>query len=279
MNDAGVVAAAARLEELGFWPSKPVFEPIPGGRTNLNFAVRCGERKYFARVGHDLPHHRISRKTELRCLQLAADADVAPPVLHAADGLLVTEFVEGRTLVQGEPVGDDVLVQIAMALDRIWRSNAPEDLPAFDPVEICRGYIESLPPGTHDAARQRTIEAILGAAPARDNRYLVHADLIPENVIVTQGRLYIVDWEYAGRGDKAVDVAAVAMNFGLDARQTRLFRNACAAHDGSRIDRFERMMALREALWCDTQRHFVGVKGDLDAYSELCWRRIDGLAR
>ncbi|MBL8807600.1 MAG: phosphotransferase family protein [Rhodospirillales bacterium] len=278
MTDAGLNAALTRLASLKFWPGPPDFSPIPGGRTNLNFMVRSGGRTYFARVGHDLPHHRISRATELKCLSLAAAAGVAPEILHAANGLLVTSYFDGATLSQGNAIADDILLRLATALRRLWKHDAPADLQIFDPVEVCRNYINALPAGIHGTVRSRTIEAILGKAPARRNRWLIHADLIPENVIVSRESLAIVDWEYAGRGDKDVDIAAVAMNFGLDERQTLLFGEACGASDRERLAAFGSLMALREALWCDTQRHFVGVKGDLEAYSALCWSRIDGMA-
>ena len=269
--------AAERLAALDFWPSVPAIEPIAGGRTNENFRVRAGGQLYFARVGQDLPHHRISRANELRCLTLASEAGVAPHVLFAGTGLLVTEYFEGRTLVQGDPVDDDTLARLGVALRRLWSATAPADLPAFDPVDICQGYVDALPAGTHDTRRRRKIEAILVAVPPRDNRWLIHADLIPENVIVASDRIAIVDWEYAGRGDPVVDVAAVAMNFGLDRRQAALLGDEAGIGDGRRIAAFEKVMALREALWCDTQRHFVGVRGDLDAYTELCWGRIDAM--
>lgn len=267
--------AIARLAALPVWNGTPTIAPISGGRTNENFRVDAGGRTYFARIGIDLPHHNISRRAEIRCIGLAAAAGVSPPVLHAGDGILITEFVPGVTLVQGTPVADDTLVRLAHALRRLADVPVPADLPAFDPVDICRGYVAALPAGTLPALRAARTEAILAATPKLGSGALIHADLIPENVIVAPERLSIVDWEYAGRGDPAVDVAAVVMNFGLNDRQAALF---VATHGGvpqALAKALEPVMALREALWCETQRHFAGVRGDLEEYSVLCWKRID----
>lgn len=273
-GDAG---SLARLAALSIWPASPTIAPIPGGRTNENFRVDAGGRTYFARIGVDLPHHNISRKTEIRCIGLAAAAGVSPPVLHAADGILVTEFVPGVTLVQGQPVGDDVLVRLAHALGRLFGRPAPADLPPFDPVDICRGYLAALPANTLGASSLARAADILAATPRLTDRTLIHADLIPENVIVAQDSLAIVDWEYAGRGDPAVDVAAVVMNFALDARQAALFVDTHGGVELELVRALEPVMALREVLWCETQRHFVGVRGDLEEYSALCWKRIDAM--
>jgi hypothetical protein len=36
-------------------------------------------------------------------------------------------------------------------------------------------------------------------------------------------------------------------------------------------------MALREALWCEVQREFAGLRGDLAEYTGMCWRRVERL--
>ena len=268
-------AAAARLGALPIWPARPVIEPIAGGRTNENFRVSAAGRTFFARVGEDLPHHGISRANERRSARLAAEAGVAPAVIHAAEGVMVTDFVDGRTLVQGEPVDDETLARLARTLRTLADAPAPRDLPGFDPVVVCRRDLDALPAGALDAAQRARAVAILAAAPTLEARALIHADLIPENVIVTDMRVMLVDWEYAGRGDPAVDVASVILHFGLAPDQANGFIAAHGAIDPRIVDALQPVLALREALWCEVQRRFAGVRGDLAAYAEMCWRRLE----
>lgn len=270
--------AVARLGRLPIWPSVPAIEPIAGGRTNENFRVVAGGRTYFARIGVDLPHHGIRRANEVLSNRLAATAGVAPSVIHAADGVMVTEFVEGKTLIQGEPLDDKTLARLARTLCRLGQVVVPPDLPSFDPVTICRRDLDALPAEALSAGRHRQVASILAAAPALADDRLIHADLIPENVIVSAERVTIVDWEYAGRGDPAVDVASVILHFGLEARQADLF---VAAHDAAAratVRELQPILALREALWCEVQQRFAGLRGDLADYTEMCWRRLERLA-
>ena len=269
--------AVARLGRLPIWPVAPTIETIAGGRTNENFRVVAEGRSYFARVGVDLPHHGIRRINEALGNRLASNAGVAPAVIHAADGIMVTEFVEGRTLVQGEPLDDHTLLRIAHMLRCLDEAVVPLDLPAFDPIAICRRDLGALPAATFSDERRRQVVSILAAAPTLAADRLIHADLIPENVIVSPERVTIVDWEYSGRGDAAVDVASVVLHFGLDARQAALF---IAAHDGAApatVAALQPILALREALWCEVQRQFAGLRGDLAEYTQMCWRRLDRL--
>ncbi len=171
--------AATRLGALPIWTATPSIAPISGGRTNENFRVIVDGRTYFARVGVDLPHHGIRRSNEVLSHRMAAAAGVAPAVIHAADGVLVTEFVDGATLVQGEPVDDATLARLAATLRRLPTTQTAHDLPAFDPVAICRRDLAALPGDTLSAERRQRAAAILDGAPNLSSRALIHADLIP----------------------------------------------------------------------------------------------------
>jgi thiamine kinase-like enzyme len=52
--------------------------------------------------------------------------------------------------------------------------------------------------------------------------------------------LWLVDWEYAGLGDRALDLASFATQHGLDARRrgllARAYRRAGGAIDATRLD-------------------------------------------
>lgn len=272
---SGADDARRRIADLPIWPSPPSIEPCPGGRSNENFRVRCGDRVYFARVGEDVPHHGITRRNEARCCELAAAAGVGPAVVYAADGILVTEFVPGRTLLEGEPIDDDTVRQLATALVRLHRAPVPRDLTPFDPEVICRRYLALLPGDRLAAARRRRAEAILAAAPPLRACSLVHGDVLPGNVIVDAGRLVLVDWEYGGYGDPAVDTALVVTHFGLDARQTALLIGSHGGADAAIVKALAPALALREALWCEVQIDAEGVRGDIESYAATCWRRLE----
>lgn len=269
--------AAARLKSLPLWRGEPTIEPIDGGRTNENFRVVASGCRYFARLGVDLPHHGIRRANEILCHRRAAAVGVAPEVIHGADGIMVTEFVDGRTLVQGEPVDDATLTRLAAVLRRL-ESAETGDLPVFDPVAVCRRDLDALPPSTLSVDRRARAGSILAEAPSLASRSLIHADLIPENVIVAADRVVLVDWEYAGRGDPAVDVAAVVLHFGLDPRQAGLLVAARGGVEAADVAALQPVLALREALWCEVQKHFAGIRGDLADYTEMCWRRLECVA-
>ncbi len=277
-DESGVgesASASERIRGLSFWRSPPRIKAIPDGRTNQNFFVHDGDRAFFARLGVDLPHHGISRANELRCCRLAAEAGIAPKVAFAAEGVMVTEFVDGRTLIQSEPVSNDILFRLAQGLRRLHEYEVPRDLAPFDPLDRCRRQLEALPDTAVPPARRLRVMEILRRAPRLEARGLIHADLIPENIIIRDDALVLVDWEYAGLGDPLVDLAMVGVHFGLPARQLQEFLASYGDVDPDAVARLMPAIAAREAVWCATQIHFVGISGDLESYARLCWERIE----
>jgi hypothetical protein len=87
----------ARIAALPLWHGHPVIEPVAAGRTNRNFIVHDQGRRYFARVGAEIPLHGISRAAERRCAMLAAETGIAPTIVYAAGGIMVTDYV-GRNV-------------------------------------------------------------------------------------------------------------------------------------------------------------------------------------
>ncbi|HWT96822.1 MAG TPA: choline/ethanolamine kinase family protein, partial [Terriglobales bacterium] len=92
-----MMTAFERAKSLGFWsqPVNPV--QIKGGITNANFRVDAGDRRYFVRIGDDIPVHGVMRFNELAASHAAARCGLSPQVRHAEPGALVFDFIEART--------------------------------------------------------------------------------------------------------------------------------------------------------------------------------------
>jgi thiamine kinase-like enzyme len=265
------MSEVAMLQELPLWSAPPRIVPIAEGRTNRNFAVHDGKRSFFARIGKDLPHHRIDRQVERQAVELAATIGITPPVVYARDGLLVTGFIEGTTLHKID-IEDSHVEAIAALLLRLHRISA-DALPAFSPRESALGYLDRLPDAAL-AIERRRIEERLIAMPTSVPRCLVHADLIPENFIQAADGLRLVDWEYAGRGVPETDLASVIANFDLDERRTSMLLAAYGAYAPDLLTAYREASVIREYLWCLVQAHHAEEAGDLADYTALCGRRL-----
>ena len=191
---------------------------LSGGITNRNFRVRLGGEDYVVRIsGKDTMLLGIDRSVEREATIAAAEAGVAPPVAAFLEDeeCLVTRFVEGRPATP-EEVRGDLLPLVARAL-RDFHSGPPIT-GTFDSFDVVREYRATTlakggaVPADWDqawAAAER-IHAALGGpehAPVP-----CHDDLLPANILVDGDRIWIVDWEYAGMGNRYFDLANLATN-------------------------------------------------------------------
>ncbi|TDQ78417.1 thiamine kinase-like enzyme [Dongia mobilis] len=271
------MSTAKNLAELPIWQGTPEIKPLAAGRTNQNYLVWDGDRRFFARIGSDRQDLGIDRVSEAICCQLAATHGIGPAVIYAGDAILVQDYLPGETLHLEETPDRNVLQELATLLGRLHQVPVPANLPAFDPVAVSRRYLADLTDLELPEERHRVANTLDRLRPGR-GRSVVHGDLIPENILCDGGRLYLIDWEYAGSGAPETDLALVLANFGLGEGDAAHFLEAYGDYDTGVLYDMKIACVIREALWCllqARQNRLKGEKsGDLPAYTALCFQRL-----
>ncbi|MEX0758265.1 MAG: choline kinase, partial [Tistlia sp.] len=69
---------AARVAALDIWSGRVEPRPVEGGITNTNFLVEDAGRRFFVRVGADIPVHGVMRFNELAAARAAEAAGISP---------------------------------------------------------------------------------------------------------------------------------------------------------------------------------------------------------
>jgi thiamine kinase-like enzyme len=268
-------ALRALAPELGPPEGDPV--PVDGGITNRNWRVRFGGRDCVLRLpGRDTGLLGIDREIERANTAAAAAAGVGPEVVAFVPelGCLVTGWITGRPVSAAE-LGGPLLGAVAAALRAV---HAGPPVPgSFSPFERTRDYGRAalargarLPAG-HDrvSAAAVEIEAVLAGARAVP----CHDDLLTANWILAGERLRIVDWEYAGMGDRRFDLGNFAGHHDLDAAGEAALLTAYwgrppdeAQLAGLRLMRL--MAAFWEAMWGVLQGTVSELDFDFAAYAE-----------
>jgi thiamine kinase-like enzyme len=109
-----------------------------------------------------------------------------------------------------------------------------------------------------------------------------HNDLLNANFIRSPAGIRIVDWEYAGMGDRFFDLANFAVNHDLEADGERLLLEAYfgeapeAATAHLRVMRF--MSDFREAMWGVLQQGISELDFDFAAYADEHFERMERTA-
>ena len=253
------------------WPNGvDAVEPLGGGITNRNFKVTAGGDAFVLRIGgNDTGMLGIDRQVEHTASLAAARLGVGPEVVAflEPEGYLVTRFVEGE-------VGRVSIAEAAAAL-RALHGGAPI-AGRFDAFRVVESYarIAGRVAPEWATAIARQIEARRAEAPLVP----CHNDLLAANFIHDGGRVWIVDWEYAGMGDPAFDLANYAVNNGLDEEGDRALLAAYGAADEQSHVLMRFMSDFREAMWGVVQETLSELDFDFVAYADDHFARMERTA-
>jgi thiamine kinase-like enzyme len=248
-------------------------KPLEGGITNRNYRVRMSGKEYVIRVpGKDTSLLEIDRTAERDANQAAAEVGIAPPVAAMLEEppALVTEFVVGEEMSPEALREPGTLAELVPALRAFHDSGLtiPTEFNSFRIVETyaetAKGRGAELPDAYEQAHSQaQEIEATLKGA--EHDPVPGHNDLLAANFLRTADGIRIVDWEYAGMGDRYFDLANFSVNNELteDDRGALLEAYLGESPSVKRTADLRLMMFMsdfREAMWGVVQ----GVVSDLD---------------
>jgi thiamine kinase-like enzyme len=266
---------------------------LDGGITNRNLLVTLGEREYvLRRPGKDTSLLGIDRESELIAGEAAAALGIAPAVAATFGDALVTHFVASRPL---DAAGVTAHVEpIARALRRFHdsattlpsRFSVPNLLAEY--LKIVRGRGGSA--GGEFGEAQAIAARIAAALPILDPRPC-HNDLLAANFIRADasppegddGRLLIVDWEYAGMGDARFDLGNLSVNNDFDdADDERLLHayhgRAPSAGERAGVKLMRVLSDAREGAWGVVQAHVSALDFDFDGYAREHFERMRAAA-
>jgi thiamine kinase-like enzyme len=277
----------ARLSAL-LGPREGGVEPLEGGITNRNFRVNFGGTQYVVRLpGKDTNLLGIDREAERLATKKASELELGPKVAALLDHppCLVTCFVESRNVTAEELRQPDCLDEVGRDLRGFHESGL--ELPTnFYVSEIVSGYA--------DIAQERGVHLPQGFGDARDCAKKVvkavrrhpehqplpcHNDLLTANFLQDGTRLVIVDWEYAGMGDRYFDLGNFAVNNELgDAEEDRLLEAYYGEPPTPRrraaLKLFRFMSDFREAMWGVVQTAVSDLDFDFGGYADKHFRRL-----
>ena len=257
--------------------------PLDGGITNRNYRVALGGEDYVLRIcGKDTAVLGIDRDAECEATMAAARLGVGPEVvLYRPDlEVLVTRWLDGRPAR-----ADDVRAAVEPIAAALVAVHGGPPLPTrFDTFSLVIDYRDEIrdrggpdPPFFHEAAAAAArIQAVLTGpdhAPVP-----CHNDLLPGNFLIAGDHVRIVDWEYAGMGDRFFDLGNLAVNNGFDADEEERLLAAYFGEPSPRRLAALRLMRVmsdfREAMWGAVQDVVSELDFDYRAYRNEHFERL-----
>jgi thiamine kinase-like enzyme len=267
------------------WPGRAcAIEPLGGGITNRNFRVSVSGEEFVLRIGgKDTELLGIDRHAEHAANVLAAELGIAPEVIAFVEpeGCLVTRYVGGGPVEKARMLDRDTILQVARLLRRFHNSGTvPSRFDVFRVVEAYRATAAAhgvSVPGAYDRAK-RTADMIERLIPPHPEVFC-HNDLLNANFIADpDGRLWIVDWEYAGMGDRFFDLANFSVNHDLDEDDDAALLASYGVEDERSLVQMRFMSDFREAMWGVVQQAISELDFDFESYTTEHFERMERTA-
>jgi len=278
VSSADVAAAVERL-----WPDRGAHAvPLSGGITNHNFKVEVNGETFVLRMGGaQTGLLGIDRRVEHEASLRAAEVGLGPEVAGflEEEGWLVTRFIDGRPIPPDEMRLPAAIRRVAAALRRFH--DAEPIAGSFDAHIVVEEYCREAE--AHGVA----IPDAYGAAHAMSERIRrvrgpqqavpCHNDLLNANFL-DDGAIRIVDWEYAGMGDRFFDLANLSVNHEFGAAEDEVlldayFDDASQEHLAS-LAMMKFMSDFREAMWGVLQSGISELDFDFNGYAAKHFARL-----
>lgn len=242
---------------LAFLPENRVgvverLEPITLGLSGAGvYAVTASRGAYVLRVQRRASDDDDGFAHQLRILRRAADAGVAPAIVHADEvaRAVVSVRVPGMPLAAAlaDPAQRERVLASVVERLRTLHALDSSGVVERDPVAHARSSWQAgrarlgFPAWATSLAP--TLEAIESTLARDQRRVLSHNDVNPVNVLWDGARAWLVDWEVAGLGHPYFDLASLALFLRLE---EGVALELLAHHDGAPLD--ERSRASFRAL-------------------------------
>jgi thiamine kinase-like enzyme len=252
-------------------------EPLDGGITNRNFVVSVLNRRYVVRLpGERTELLAINRVHEAEAARRAAELGIGPPIVGelAGVGTLITEMVGGRHLES-----EEFVERIDEVVGLLLRFHNSESIAGRFPIHrVVQWHARDAathgvnPPKVFDRLTEvsQRIESAFATSPM--SPVPCHNDLLPSNVLFDGGRVWLLDFEYAGMNNAFFDLGNLSVNCGLtpdaDERLLALYWGAVTPSRWARLQLMKVMSEFREGMWAVVQQAISTLDTDFVAYAD-----------
>ncbi len=236
----------------GVAPDRIGVTPL-GGLSNTNLKIETPSGDFVLQMPPLDSEGLRDHAGTVEAVRMATRLGIGAELVHAdpANGILLTRWVEGaRTMSAGRFRAEPHLVRYAGTLLGHLHRSGERRAHRVDPFDAIRRHVEAL--GPSPLSPYLTASLARAEAGAEDARLVpIHGDPVPENFIEADSRLVLIDWEFAGMGDPAWDLAYLVLEaeLPLEAEASLLAAYGDPGVTPERLSLSKMVAAALTALW------------------------------
>jgi thiamine kinase-like enzyme len=232
---------------------------LPGGANNRNYCLEGPGTKLALRIASPSDRLAVDRASAIQAQLDAAAVDVAPELLafRLPEGHTLSKFLDGIVLPWESLTDARVVREVARLLSRLHGARSTSR--AFSPFAEIRHWIALA--RTDSTTFADDIAGLLGRVERIQQTLMdaglpqvfCHNDTVPQNFIRCPDGVRLVDWDFAGHGWAAFELAAFCNTADLtpDLREEVFLAYSGGASDAQRatVALLSFVAAMREVAW------------------------------
>lgn len=192
-----------------------------GGMTNKNYRICVKGSRYILRVAGTGTEQMINRNTEMFNSAIASEKgyNVEVPYFSLETGVKISKYIENaETLTHRSIKKEENLKQVTGILRDLHESTDFHMDNEFNMFRELEKYEDILRKNRgdffedYDEVREKVMALEDELKVCKRVFVPSHNDLVSENLVKdTEGRIYLIDWEYSGINDDMWDLAALSL--------------------------------------------------------------------
>ena len=192
-----------------------------GGMTNKNYRICVKGSRYILRVAGTGTEQMINRNTEMFNSAIASEKgyNVEVPYFSLETGVKISKYIENaETLTHRSIKKEENLKQVTGILRDLHESTDFHMDNEFNMFRELEKYEDILRKDRgdffedYDEVREKVMALEEELKVCKRVFVPSHNDLVSENLVKdTEGRIYLIDWEYSGINDDMWDLAALSL--------------------------------------------------------------------
>ena len=233
---------------------------VAGGLTNNNYKVNVDGDYYIVRVPGVGTEKMISRKYEMINSKLASEQGINVDIAYFNEesGIKISKFIEdAETLTNRSSKKQENMKLVSQIIKQLHESSIvfENEFNVFEEIELYEDIINQLNGKYFDdyiivKEKVMNLKALIKEYGAR---YVPsHNDTLPDNFVKdTNGRLYLIDWEYSGINEEMWDLAAHTLEAEFSEEEEREFLRYYFGREATREERVRLLInkICQDFLW------------------------------
>ena len=240
---------------------------LKSGMTNKSFEFFCNGNKYIMRVPGEGTDLLINRFYEAENYKAIGNMKISDKVkyINSSTGYKITEFIDGARVCNPWSKNDLVLCMSKLRNFHNKKIKVKHEFKLFEQIN----FYENLWNGNksvyddYEETKYKVFSLKKFIDKNKNEYVLTHIDAVPDNFLLTDKDVYLIDWEYAGMQDPDLDIAMFCIYAGYDKTDIDdlidiYFENNCDINRRLKIYCYIACSGLLWSNWCE-YKHQLGV--------------------